>query len=309
MGVLTDLLLQKRRQGFIDDERRKTRLSEDFSRRQQAGRSQAGFNALLGAQGPVSTDLGGFDPFATQTPSAQARTLGLLGEGGPLAQEAGRQALTSIQGGGQGGGIGRPSPKNFTVESLADFQQSNDPRDLVRFFDPLELRRANQADDRLALSHLLAGRPSPAMQEKIIQDQISLDTLDSIVQQSDPNFFGMGFELVADARKEVARRFGDEDERRFLDFWREYEFWIQEIRIRMFGSQFTVNEERTFDALKIKPIDSHAVAMSNMQMQRDMVNRARMRRSSVLTEFGFDIPEPSIRGGGDAGVIDKRAAP
>jgi len=276
-------------------------LMENEQQSAEAANAQLS-QSLLGTPGPFA---GGMFPQPGLSPEASAgtrqRTLNDFLDAGGSAADA--VELSNISQGNVG--VGEPSPKDFTVGSIARFIESGgDFTQLERWTDPLAMRRANQADDRLALAQLTAGRPSPSQQEKIIADQISLDALDNIVDRADPNFFGHGFDVVASGRKEIARRFGDEGEQQFLDFWREYENWILQRRKELFGSQFTPTEERVFDRLVAKPSDKHATGMRNIQQQRQMVSRARMKRMSVLEEFGFNVP----RGGAtsESGVIDKR---
>ena len=258
------------------------------------------------AQGLTQLQGGGpVMPFADQTPQGQASTITALEGGGQTGARLAQQQMDALT--MTGGQIGNPSPKDFTIQSLNQYQQTGDVSELVRFTDPLAMRRANQADDRLAMAQLTQSRPAPAMMEKIIGDQISLDTLDGVIQRSDPSYFGNKFEAIADAKRWMGDRFGNEQAEQFTMFWREYDMWVTELRKRMFGSQFTPTEERVFNRLVANPSMSHTAAAKSMQQQRDMVQRARMRRSSVLEEFGYSVPERAGIGGPTESVdIDLR---
>jgi hypothetical protein len=275
-------------------------LEQEARKRGQAANAQLA-QSLVGTPGPFAS---GIDPKPALDPAASQATEqrflnNFLDAGGSAADAV---ELANIQQGNVQ--AGPPSPKDFTVESIARWQESGgDFRQLDRWTDPLAMRRANQADDRLALAQLTAGRPSPAQQEKIIAEQISLDTLDNIVDRADRNYFGHGFDVVASGRKEIARRFGDDGEQQFVDFWREYENWILQRRKELFGSQFTPTEERVFDRLVAKPSDSFNTGMRNLQQQRQMVSRARLKRRSILEEFGFNVGGAAQPESG--GVIDK----
>jgi len=273
---------QRKKREAREDERalERSRLNREAIAQE---RQRASAQAIRQATGVVP-----FAPFDQQTASGQADTLARLGQGGPISQQIG--ARLGKQAFPEPPAIGAPSPKDFTVDSLAEFSRTGDINSLVRWDDPLAIRRVNQSDDRLILSQLLATRPPPAQVEKLIADQVSLDSLDTIIHRSDPGFFGLGFDKIAEARTAYGRRFGNEQEQDFIDFWREYNNWILEIRRQKFGTQFTPTEERVFNKLVAKPSDRYEAGMRNIQQQRAMVSRARLRRSSVLEEFGFDVP-------------------
>jgi len=210
----------------------------------------------------------------------------------PVTKAFGMEALKQAQSArqGTGGAIGSPSPKDFTTESLAKFQQSNDPRDLTRFTDPEAVRRQNLSEDRFFLQQQLAARPSDAQLEKIIQDQTRLDTFSQLSSVAEASYFGFGVKPLGEAAQLFSKRFGGERQQDFNAFWQQYGLQQLEIRKAMFGTQFTPTEERIFDRLTISPADSFATAQRNLQTQRSMVREALRRRRSVLEDVGIITP-------------------
>jgi len=282
-GAAVLQLLQDERLAAQGEANEAERAAIAGERSEAVGRSAA----ALGLNAP---DIGFLAQFAEADPDGA----------GNLIEAIAAQRAAGATGGGGGGQVGVPSPKDFTVESLGQFQRSGRFEDLERRIDPLQVARANLAQDRLEFQQFMATRPPQAQIDKWIGSQQQIDMLDNVVQRSDRSFFGYRFDTVGEAAREYGRRFGGEEAIRFNNFWREYDRWVLQIRKDFFGSQFTPNEERAFNRLIAKPSDSYAAGLATIQQQRQMVKDSARRQKSVLEDFGFKVPE--TRGIGD--IID-----
>ncbi|GAG49395.1 unnamed protein product, partial [marine sediment metagenome] len=137
MAGLLDLLLQPKFDRIAEEtssrRRKKQTLLDEAALGQVEGGQQGPFRKdLVTPETGLSKGLDDQNP--QQRAATQAGLLNTPNVAGPLGARIAEFALGQQ---GQGGGqLGTPSFKDFTVESMDQFQQTGDPNALVRFTDP-----------------------------------------------------------------------------------------------------------------------------------------------------------------------------
>ena len=119
-------------------------------------------------------------------------------------------------------------------------------------------------------------------------------TMDNLITQFKPRYFGFGSNMLGDAAIAYQRRFGDDYE--FTDWWQQYEQWKQAQIRSVAGANLTEPELQAYNRFSISPSDSAEIAMRNLRRQADLINRGYMRYITNLQASGFDVEGFEPRG-------------
>lgn len=279
MSVLGALRENKLRR---DLDRRQRFMEQDAAMSRQ--QTSAGLRQFMGAE---SGEFGPPVPaFNEQNPVLQADTLAKLVQAQGIGPSVALQAMQPQA----GQNIGVPSPKDFTAQSLQDFQESGNYTDLVRYQNPQAQRRLNMAEDRLLLQQIAQSRPSDGQMDMFISGFNQMKLLDDVNELMNPDYFGHGLKVIGDGRDWVEQRRGGKAAQDYVTFWNNYRWWEAEVRKSLIGTQMTPMELADFNRRVVKPEDSYDVAVAKLQQQRQMIRDQLTTRSSVLGEYGYNTP-------------------
>ena len=213
--------------------------------------------------------------------------------GGPAAQVATQQLQqATMQGNPQMAPpveIGAPSFNDFTPDSMAEYQQTGDPRKLQYRADPnaeARLQIARDAEDR---KRLMSGRLPQGQVESMIQNELVDAGLDSTAQTMRPDFFGFKFDAVGNAAQEYAARTGNDLP--FIQFWNEVDSNQAIRRHALFGATLTEGEQAAWGKIAVKPSDSYEAAAAKLKAQKRLVEQKRSTQNRILNSQGYQTPQ------------------
>ena len=292
--------------GSPSDQRKKLRIQQeeaDRRRVQQTGRTNRLLDEARGGQpGPFRPGLLRDDPeqpgallnetksLSEQAIADQNRIMAELIQTPGMGPGAANSIAAELFPSTSGPSVGSPSPKDFTVDSIENFRSSDNFNDLQRYIDPLAQRRVHIAENNQLLAEFKARRPSDQQTRILMERMINLDSLEILQMDSQPQFFGFGFDNIGEGVREFRRRFGDEDAQEFNTWWNEYDIFMTEWRRTQFGTQFTPTEQKIFKKMTVRPSDSAATASFKISKQYQIFQRAMFRQTSVLEDLGFNVP-------------------
>ena len=293
MGVFQEILgLKGRIAGYQDVARQKVtgpvereleQMKYDLNQQRTAALLQqqaAGFAKQMGREG------------MQQDPMAQ-RAVGLMMQPGSRQaglQLAGQVLATPPQGSQpmQSPQIGAPSFNDFTPDSMAEYQQTGDPRKLQYRQDPNAEERLQIARDAEDRKRLLSGRLPAGQMENMIQTELVDAGLDSTAQQMKPEYFGFKLDSVANAAQEYKARMGSDTE--FTSFWNEVDSNQAIRRHALFGATLTEGENAAWNKIALKPSDAYASAAAKLKAQKRLVDQKRKTQGQVLQGQGYNVP-------------------
>lgn len=162
--------------------------------------------------------------------------------------------------------IGVPSPKDFTTDSLAAYQQTGDPRDLIRYESPQAQRRLQQAEERLEMDRLRLGRMPESARAALVDQQLIVGNMEEIDSMMSQDYFGKGFDFVGETEEEIRRRFTGDPSQTL--YWSMYRTWRNDLLASTAGKNMTQSEKELFFENTLRPSDSPPAAAVKWEFQK-----------------------------------------
>jgi hypothetical protein len=233
-------------------------------------------------------------PLMRGLPTTAAAVLGpMLTSDDPRLQQLGAQQLQEYQARRAPAaekGVNLPGTlfSNYTPESIAEYQDSGNPAVLKYRPDPLAAERLDLAREREDRMRMASGRLPAGQMEAMIRDESVDANLDATASALRPEFFGYGFDTVANAAKEYKARTGSDTE--FTQFWNELDTGQAQRRYELFGATLTDNEQAEWNRIALSPKDSPPAAVAKLNAQKRLIERQRQIRARMLQGQGYQVP-------------------
>jgi len=191
--------------------------------------------------------------------------------------------------------IGAPSFKDFTVESIAQYQQTGDPNVLERWDNPLQQARQQLSEERFMLQAQLAARPSPTERAQLGSEALILDEYNYLLQDFRPGYVGFGVDTLGDLTEAWRTRFGSsQGDLDFVDWWTQYRQLNNQILRDRAGANLTESEARRYERNIVSFSDSPQVAARKLATQQSIRARGLRRKVQVMESFGLDAGDMPV---------------
>lgn len=133
------------------------------------------------------------------------------------------------------------------------------------------------------------GRVPVSQMEAMINEESVSAGFEAIANSMKPEYFGFGFDSVAEAATEVKRRTGSDVE--FNRFWNTVDSQQAQTRHELFGATLTQGEQAAWNRIAIRPSDAPEVAQAKLKAQAAAIDRKRTIRSKTLQGQGYEAPD------------------
>ena len=262
-----------------------------LSRKAEASGEQPGFLAnLFEDQGVAQRREQGllaqqesaqFDQQFQQEAAAEGALLGTV----PYDQ---RQELSARLQGQEAGLIGQLGQGDLTA-----LQQKNAPPKPLTSYqrEALDLseRRLGLEEQRIGQAQTRLDRPPQAVLSDMIGRAADVEQLDRITAGFRPEFVGRSIDAFGRAEQAVARRSGSPDDVLLVQFWQDYQGYVNTVRNKLFGAALTPSEQAEFEKTIVTPNMNPAQAEANLVRQR-AIARAGYERLEKAYSSEYNLP-------------------